>query len=471
MRQLYVFILCLLFLPVSVFSQDRPARPLLDRPVHLLEKGQAVTPVIPSNRLSTDGRISIDFTSVEQVEFTLLKPELLDAPFERSEPGYQIIGGTEVNNILEPEAPFNVDRDLFHSSSNTTFGGASHHTLCETTPLLDDALLAQSNINRNPQACADDPLADCYQFTMIGTHFGTDVTSGHIRLWGTPFEVKVKSPKTRWAYIDKIEVGTPVLGALIELPSNSQTTIAKDRWFEPITTADGKLLLGRNNGGTKLLYSVAPANSNGCDVTQWTTAHELTHAYHDPDMYVSGVAYDGPARYGIAQYQMRDSIGSLIPDGFDSRSTYPWMDKLGNNVMSTATHDLAWYNQNGSLRFRYPISCAVAGSGCNVPNNVNRIRKDHRSLRGTVMIGSWTRGKYLYIDNMVNHTDYMLAWYDSSHYNIRLYEGTGSSSNVRIGSSYEQLQGLSHKGHRPLLSMYPYIYVLDSTEGAFKRYS
>lgn len=154
-----------------------PDPPLLKRDVHLVDRGRLTRPAIPATRVTNDGRVSVDFSSVTQVEFTLIKPEVLDQPFDQSSAGYAIIGGDGV-------APFNVDRDLFHASSHNGFGDASHHTICEATSSRYFSTSDSAGYGaNNPYACADDPKADCYDLTMIGT---TMTRGGGRRTLGHP---------------------------------------------------------------------------------------------------------------------------------------------------------------------------------------------------------------------------------------------------------------------------------------------
>ncbi len=428
----------------AVAAAALPAPPLLKRDVHLFDRGKLTRPAIPANRTTNDGRISVDFSSVTQVEFTLLKPEALEQPFDRSPNGYAIIGGDDV-------APFNVDRNLFHSSAFTGFASASHHTICEDTPIRT----AVSGSKTNPYSCADDPAADCYDLTMIGTN-----KSGYrVELWGTPFTVKVKSPKTKFAFIESVSVGTPVRGA-------THTGISS--WFEPITSGDGRLFLGRS-GFRNVFYSVAAESEPACDVTTWTDRHELTHAYHDPDMRVGGTM-SGEARYGIAAYPLRDGAGNLIPDNAALKLTYPWMDKAGDNIFFTSVDATLFYNNQGTISTRYPTECYVSGTGC-ITNPTTRRAIDKvdtpPALRGIGVVGAWTHGKVLLVDNLTNNIDYGTGWGDNKQYNITLYSGGGANSKVRIGGAGNNDHPQPSPGGPPLASVNPYVYIIDSVENLF----
>ena len=428
---------------LTAAAASLPAPPLLKRDVHLVDRGNLTRPAIPANRTTNDGRVSVDFSSVEQVEFTLLKPEALEQPFDKSPDGYAIIGGNDV-------APFNVDRDLFHDSSFTGFGSASHHTICEDTPNRE----VVSGSKTNPYSCAGDPAADCYDLTMIGTN----KREGAVELWGTPFTVKIKSPKTKWAYIESVSVGTPTRGA-------THTGISS--WFEPITSGDGRLLLGRT-GFRNIFYSVAAESEAACDVTTWTHRHELSHAYHDPRMRVGGVM-SGAVRYGIAAYPLKDGVGNLIPDNATVKLTYPWMDKAGDNVFFTSVDATLFYNNNGSVSSRYPAECYVSGTGCIANPTSSQLSNVDTppALRGIGVVGAWTHGKVLLVDNLTNNIDYGTGWGDNQQYNLTLYSGGGSNSKVRIGGAGNIGNPFPSPGGLPLASVNPYVYIIDSVENLF----
>ena len=426
-----------------------PDPPLLKRDVHLIDRGRLTRPAIPATRVTNDGRVSVDFSSVTQVEFTLIKPETIDQPFDRSSPGYAIIGGDGV-------APFNVDRDLFHTSTHNGFGDASHHTICEgsssryeSSPSGPSPAASTGYGTSNPYPCAGDPNADCYDLTLIGT---TMTRRNSVELWGTPFTVKVTSPKTRWARIESVDVGTPAKGTVFS---------GIGSWFEPLTTGDGRLLIGRS-GFRNMFYSVMDEDDAPCDVGAWTERHEITHAHHDPRMWKSG-----KARYGIAEYPMKDGAGNLIPDSAPSKLTYPWMDKAGDNIFFTSVDSTLFYHQ-GSFKSRYPVSCYAPGCYTTPVGNNIRSVDTVEPLRGIGMFGSWSHGKVLLIDNLNNNIDYGTGWGDNQQYFLSLYSGSGSDSKVRIGGAGFVTQGqFPGPGGLSLASTYPYVYIIDSVENLF----
>jgi len=444
-------------------SAELPEPPLLKRDVHLVDQGNLTRPTIPANRTTNDGRISLDFSSVLQVEFTLLKPETLEQHFDQSPAGYGIIGGNDV-------APFNVDRHLFHNSSYVGFGEASHHTICESTPERSPGTPTISNGkpipfgSANPYSCPNDSAADCYDLTMIGTQFAPGAA---VELWGTPFTVKIKSPKTKYAFIESVTTGSPVRGP---------TLSGINSWFEPLTSGDGRLLVGRD-GFHNMFYAVAAETEAACDVTTWTDRHEITHAYFDPDMRVGGTRtvtdgkVDQDARYGIATYRMKDGAGQYLADNVTTKFTYPWMDKAGDNIFFTSVDATLFYNDGGTIKTRYPAECYDPSSTCTTqPSGALEQVDTLPNLRGIGLFGAWTHGKILLVDNLTNNIDYGTGWGDNNQYNITLYDDAGADAKVRIGGAGNIIGTFNNfpgPGSLPLASVNPYVYIIDSVENLF----
>ena len=453
------FVFLAVFAAVPAWPQTLPLPPLLERDVHLFDRGKHTRPAIPSLRVTNDGRVGVDFTSEGQVEFTLLKPEALEAPFDRSGPGYGIIGGDGV-------APFNVDRKLFHNAVK----GSGQHTICDATSKKRVLEYVSDQFDEdgrpvpygtaNPYRCPGDPKADCYDLTMIATQMPGERNVHETRLWGTPFTVKVSSPKTRWARIESVEAGTPVAGAFHNIIA----------WLNPQVSADGRLLIGRAYL-RNVLYSVAEEDEPPCDVTTWTDLHEITHAHHDPDMYVGGAVGDpSAARYGIARYPMRDGVGNLIRDRGAARFSYPWIDKAGDNMFFTSVDATLFYKHEprgqGDWKWRYPWSCF---RHCDPYYENFPFYEDLEPRRGVGVFGSWTRGKTLLVDNLNNHLDYGLGGGDDQHLLLTLYRGDGREAQVRTGSSSGAKAPPPVHSGRPLAGGGPALYVIDSVENLFNN--
>ena len=442
-------------------AAELPLPPLLKRDVHLIDRGKHTRPAIPALRVTNDGRVGVDPTSGGQIEFTLLKPEALDAPFDRSRPGYGVIGGDGV-------APFNVDRKLFHNADK----GFGQHTLCDATSKtatdyvgeLDDDGRPVPYGTANPYRCPGDPAADCYDLTMIATQMPGLRNVHESRLWGTRFTVKVRSPKTRWARIESVEVGTPVAGPSHEIIA----------WLNPQVTADGRLLIGRAYQ-RNVFYSVAGEDEPACDVTTWTERHEVSHAHHDPGMYVGGTVGDpSQARYGIARYPMRDGVGNLVRDHGLARFSYPWIDKAGDNMFFTSIDATLLYNRDpagysvgdGTWESRYPWSCHRY---CGVHFGETLEEEDLQPRRGVGVFGAWTRGRTLLVDNLNNHLDYGLGHGDYHEMRLTLYRGGGPDASVRTGAAAGPDGDPPRYGGLPLAAAGPFVYLIDSVENLFNH--
>ena len=450
-------------LAVPVWTQTLPLPPLIERDVHLFDRGKHTRPAIPSLRVTNDGRVGVDMTSGGQVEFTLLKPEALEAPFDRSGAGYGIIGGDAV-------APFNVDRKLFHNAVK----GSGQHTICDATSKKRVLEYVSDQFDEdgrpvpygtaNPYRCPGDPAADCYDLTMIATQMAGQRNVHDSRLWGTRFTVKVSSPKTRWARIESVEVGTPVEGPSHDIIS----------WLNPQVSADGRLLIGRAYL-RNVFYAVAGEDEQPCDVTTWTDRHEITHAHHDPDMYVGGAVGDpSKVRYGIARYPMRDGVGNLIREHGLARFSYPWIDKAGDNMFFTSVDATLFYKEDaeafalghGGWKWRYPWSCF---RHCDPYYENYVFYEDLEPRRGVGVFGSWTRGKTLLVDNLNNHLDYGLGGGDDQHLLLTLYRGGPGEARVRAGSSSGAKAPPPVHSGRPLATAGSVLYTIDSVENLFNN--
>ena len=389
-----------------------PELPVLMRDTWLIDKsgGAPATaryPAIPPVRTSADGRIGFD---VKNLEFYLLSPERLDTWLLESDAGTGILG----NHSLT------TSHLLLEGSDES--GAFRHTTICDR--------------GTNPQPCADEPGKDCYALTIIAPwRWEDDNQVAWVQLWGTDVEVKVDKAKTDEAVIESIDqVGSPVGGPAFEM----------DTIFETVTTADGRLLVGRVGGklaslpDIDIVYAVNTTPSR-CDVTQWDHFHSITYAPDDPDIDQNG--------YGIGLYPFRDPEGNLIPssDGDDLHGTYPWIDRDGDNLFFTSIGATLWYQDAGdanTMKERYPASC-VPGEACTTLDQITpaiqQTLDSPGQTRGTSMIGLWTHGKAVLLDTLFNNNDYGMKIPADLQRMLQLYEpGSGPNGNesgkVRAGT-------------------------------------
>lgn len=409
-----------------------PEIPSLSRDVSLIQNGQLLRPAIPPMRTSADGRVGVDVkTSGGKVAFGLFRPESLTAPYEISPAGTSILAPIAFLD-RKNEASFHA----FNPANGTPLDALSHVTVCDPSQ--------QWPTGRRPNPYTCNGSDDCYDLTVIAV-YSYEATAGGPRaqLWGTPVTVRVTSPKTASADIASITVGATVAGPIH----------AVNNFFEPMITADGRLLVGRisdtswswthpGNGAvfnqiTDIVYSVYdPIDGlDPCDVNQWHTLSPITYAHDDPLM--SG--------YGISKYPFRDGENNPITPGTDIHGTYPWIDRQGNNLFFTTVDSTNYYADGAAVRTRYPASCVTPG--CVVPTTAATIDDVEygTEMRGVAFTGLWSHGKTVLLDNAMNNIDFGLHRDDEGQRFLALFApGTeppgvtppvgGASGQVRAGT-------------------------------------
>lgn len=429
-----------------------PEKPSIMRDVAMISDDVEFThPYVPGLRTTMDGRIGLRVqgagtaggsgadTSVGtpghalryQLSFSLFTPETLTASIADGPNGVQIMADTTSVDVTFPPA---FEEEVY---------GFGHHAICDATEEF-----YRPGEKPNPRICANNPSNDCYEFTVIST---VDI-SFKVQLYGTPVSIEVENPKTPNAKIVKATLGTPVKGIVVE------DTLELD---EPAVTIDGRLLTGRFGGFPRdwvhpqtgelfnrpydLMYSVLTADAEPCDVTGWTQFHPMSHAPFDPNL---------QGKYGIANYQFRDTEGKPIADGEDVGGTYPWVDREGANLFMTAVHGRI-AEQSKTL---YPRRCVVAGCD-DYDENVDRDR-------GFMVAGAWTHGKFVHLDGILNNLDWAVGVTPSMHYWVDLYKDeAGTAVPVRVGSGrfIEEFRGAG-----PYPEGYPHNpNILDSIEHLF----
>lgn len=387
----------LLMLVTDAAYAARPQPPALQRDIHLVEDNEFLDPYIPALRTSNDGRIAIE---VEKgtLDFYLMTPEKVNGPLFKSAPG--------TSQILADQSPYRVTH---HPYGNAYYG---HQTLCETT-----SAFPSSGSDTNPYLCGANGDNDCYDLTHIGwVYTGTEAP---IRLWGTPVTVEVSNPKTPQAKIVNVTVGDSVSGPEMAGPT----------FWEITTTSDGRLIVGRmdryeltfvnartgnsHTGRYEMIYSLLEDGANACDVREWKRFFPIAHAPVDPRV---------KGKYGFAAFPFRTGEGEYVSELTDFGSTYPWIDREGNNLfMTTLDQQLTDHSSE------YPNRC-VPGTSCMVQDNRD-------GLKGDAMIGLWTQGKQIHIDNMMNNTDWGLPLNPNGHRLVTMYENAdGSPVEVRAGT-------------------------------------
>lgn len=167
---------------------------------------------------------------------------------------------------------------------------------------------------------------------------------------------------------------------------------------EPTTTADGRVLL-LNGGQYGVVYAVnsSPDQADACHVDQWTELRPLSRASQDTRINTV---------YGFARTPLRDTKGYTIPPGHPVMGSYPWIDRKGDNLLfSSGFGRDAYKDEGGNVAF------------------------DTRNGKANVVVGAWTRGKMIVMDNALNFTDWghYAKASDDHHYSytrrFHLYQG------------------------------------------------
>jgi hypothetical protein len=396
--------------PDTTAYDPNPEVPAVLRDVAMIDDDVAFThPYVPAHRTSIDGRVALRVQGAppgtqrirENLSFFLFQPERLDAPIMAGPTGAQILGDAEPFDIPFPPA---LDADV------TRLG---HHAVCDPDPETlgpDD--------RANPYLCGPDDRHDCYDLVIVSS---TSTTGTSAQMWGTPVTVEVSRPKTRDASIVDVRMGEPVAGASV--PFMSEFT-------EPAVSSDGRLLTGRLGRFPRawthpetgerfirpydLTYAMLPDDAEPCDITGWTVFNPMSHAPYDPQL---------KGRYGIAEYPFRDSEGQLIPDGEDMGGTYPWVDREANNVFMAGVHGRL-VEQSET---KFPRRCVH--EGCET------YRENTDWDRGFLVAGSWTHGKFVHLDGLINNQDWAVGVTPESHWWVDLYtDAAGQPFPIRFGS-------------------------------------
>lgn len=386
-----------------LFAQN-PEHPAIARSVTGIEESGYDRPHLPPFKTSADGRIGLSMKSLGQgsANFYLLKPEGLASHFADTSDGV---------TILDLSNRYNVPRNDLHDSNS----GAIHFGLWDRSEAPGG--------DPNPYSMGDGK--DYYDLTVICTaryDNAADPGTQYMSIWKTPIVVTVANPKTDLAYIEDIEVistsGSP------PFPANAM--------FEPQISNDGQLVVGRiaksghqwNDPDTGSLQSprfadiVYSYSSNG-DAANWDAIIPISHAPYDDRI---------NQKYGFAMQLFRDPEGNVIPDGYDIKGTYPWMSRDASLIAFTAVGSRL---HDGGIA-RYP-NTPIQGFPDDITGEAGG------KTRGQVIMGLWTQGKMVLMDNVLNGTDYGLQVGDEKQRLVTLYEAnSGPAGNetgiIRVGS-------------------------------------
>ena len=449
----------------------RPDAPTIDRDVHMSTqanqsaKPRYTRPTLPTLQTSYDGRIALSHKPEENtsgpdyVGFRLQKPEKFNnVLFKDSANGTFILDRPNASTPVAARLSNALNRVPNLNDLSGSIGGVpnSHMGLCD--PSFDE----DSSI-KNPQACGAGNADDCYDLWVM--RFEILQTGSNQRvLHGTRVNVRVENPKTPNASIAEVTITERAKTVRPHTMSAS---------FEPMFPGDGRLLVGRANNPTTIpsyegepamnsdaFYMVNnnPDNFEACDVAQWegprrdSSGNVISNTnFLRP---LSFAPYDETinTRYGFAMQPFRDGQNNIIPKNIPL-GTYPWIDR-GADVVSITTIGENLYSGNGVLSAAYgPTGMDLnprnnpdcpGGNGTitcdpDVQANANAPgAQNGGTLTGRVIMGLWTRGKMVLLDDIINNIDFTLHGNDGAHREVRLYD-TGPTFK-RIGNGPDNIE-------------------------------
>jgi hypothetical protein len=364
---------------------------------------------VPGFRTSADGRVALLRGDLVALRLEKLKnqPLLHQAPKLSGE----LFGpGLPTGDIVHPS----VKQDF-------TVKGSSAAFLCQRE-------LAQ------PEVCPNFPAQDCYDFDLIAT---VDVSAGKngVVLESIPVRVRVKNPKTVDAEVVAVDVAPH---AEWKVTGSIPVTLMA----EMVASADGRVVAGRvlsvqdegeeepgieaeyrlNGGGThKAKFSLFYAYADDpCDVTQWMKRNG--NGVFESMRPVPAAAYDQRMKargYGLAAQPLRAMNGDVLGEKDVLAGSYPWLDREANNLFFSYTNPM-------------PIDGAAEYSRYPIAREAGAVKSVGSSPRGFSVIGSWTQGKHVLFDGIINNEDYGFAA-DDTH-RVSLYSSPDGPLAVRANA-------------------------------------
>jgi len=382
-------------------------------------------PHMPAYRTTRDGRIAKVVEGggpTSGLGFTLLMPEKMTTPFLLN------AGGTTSSSFTMSKQTL-TGSEYAHLNVANAYAAAPFNAQDYTDGVKGVSHSCLWDPGNNPQVVAGEDVYNIW--LMVTSNSGTS-PNNRTQFFSTPLKITVTNPKTTSAYIRLIEKTGPTLA--------SPAFTFQGSAFEPVVCGDGRLLIVRvgspsmpwtnpNTGaagatsghGFDIVYSYYPTG-NVADASQWTNIIPITFAPSDTRI---------NTKFGFAMAPFRDAEGTLIPPGEDIGASYPWIDRDAKNLFFESVFDKLHYLAGGTYNnARYPQQ-----PNTNEPADYVQ-GEDGGKHQGISMVGLWTHGKVVMIDNLNNATDYAVGQGDSS-----AAGGTSTGPQHRLVSLFQPNSG------------------------------
>ena len=448
-------------------GREKPLKPSLLRDLHLVEVsdypranidtniesfGYFTRPHIPPYRTTTDGRVAMQARTRNEnpnagvFYFYLFEPKKIAGSFLSS----KVTEDDEDNgmSILSSRSPWILNRSDFIDTDAP--GSSMHSAIC-------------NDPSKPVRTCGTN---DCYDFTVIAPYNNTNDDT--IEIWGTEVTVEITDPKTANSSIVDVRTATPRKGAV--WPN-------QDRFLETMITIDGRLMVGRVSGrditfiganGESITghydsaYSAYSPNLPACDPAHFQSPLPISHMPYDDVI---------KANWEVGRYPWTYPDGSIIPDGVVLRATYPWLDSKGKNIFfgSSTSHEPLHQNDVGYDGV-YDIDCldVINEDDCvrvnTTQDDTDSDPDNGDSTRSLTVIGLWTQGRAVLMDNLLNNIDWGIRANPSWQRLVKLYHGHDGW--VRVGSGRDNKSDI---GRTNILGSSGNINFIDSIESKFNH--
>ncbi|WP_375770398.1 hypothetical protein NR798_05745 [Archangium gephyra] len=295
-----------------------------------------------------------------------------------------------------------------------------------------------------PPFSSSDPAQSYNAHAVDWTHYDSEARRCYVN--GVPPQRATNAPK--WCGFLYSQKHSPLSGFFFDGDGDAaDDPVAWDGasnlgWmlFEPATTGDGRLLIV-NGMQAGLMYSYS---SQACDASQWTTFKPLSRMMRDPAV---------QTRYELTRAQMlrdgqgnllldtvsranarlfRDTMGQPIPEGSPIPGAYLWIDRQGKNaIFSHAPIQRDGYRATRATGYcpdptdENPDHCVTSRvTFTSNTTNDKVLNPDRTNGKGQTLLGAWTQGKLVHLDNALNPTDWggRGHWFgDRYEYDLSLY--------------------------------------------------